>query len=97
MCVPVHFSNLKNAEFNINALYTYTCIIKCEINLLHNYNTDCVKNVWNILRRGCLLSEEVYVLFSHTCGTFAKECKDTHIAAITQRAHRNNVLAVLVQ
>lgn len=56
-----------------------------------------MKNVWNILRRGCLLSEEVYVLFSHTCGTFAKECKDTHIAAITQRAHRNNVLAVLVQ
>lgn len=73
MCVPVHFSNLKNAEFNINALYTYTCIIKCEI------------------------KKEVYVLFSHTCGTFAKECKDTHIAAITQRAHRNNVLAVLVQ
>lgn len=35
MCVPVHFSNLKNTEFNINALYTYTCIIKCEINLLH--------------------------------------------------------------
>lgn len=96
MCVPVHFSNLKNAEFNINALYTYTCIIKCEINLLHITLHAC-KMFETFLRRGCLLSEEVYVLFSHTCGTFAKECKDTHIAAITQRAHRNNVLAVLVQ
>lgn len=91
MCVPVHFSNLKNAEFNINAVYNKMW------DQLVTYNTDCVKNVWNILRRGCLLSEEVYVLFSHTCGTFAKECKDTHIAGITQRAHRNNVLAVLVQ
>lgn len=79
----------------MHCIHTVTCIIKCEINLLHI--TLIAKNVWNILRRGCLLSEEVYVLFSHTCGTFAKECKDTHIAAITQRAHRNNVLAVLVQ
>lgn len=30
----------------------------------------------------------------HISGTFAKECKDTHITANTQRAHRRNVLAI---
>lgn len=31
----------------------------------------------------------------HASGTFAEECKeDTHITAITQRAHRRNVLAI---
>lgn len=65
MCVPVHFSNLKNAEFNINALYTYTCIRKCEINLLHiTLRVKCLKHYKN--RLSFKLGSVIYVLFSHT-------------------------------
>lgn len=58
------FSNLKNTEFNINALYTYTCIIKCEINLLQ-CSTAC--KMFETLKEEVSFSVQKYMCyFSYT-------------------------------
>lgn len=89
MCVPVHFSNLKNAEFNINALYTYTCIRKCEINLLHiTLRVKCLKHYKNRLSFLKVRKCNLCAIFSYTPVVhLQKSVKKIHILLQLLKEH----------